>query len=520
MVPNPNFPRERLKELEAENARLRQLLAAHGIDVPRSDGDDEERAQASDGEAEDPHGELDDPLDALLDDFEGLHLNPETGGLVFRGATSIPGQPAMTYESSVPSAWAVPSAAVPSFNLSQEGHARLLDLYFRYLNNFHGFVDESAFRFGMITAGTALSDPNSAYSPFLHLSILALAAHITDDPALHLAHTGPDAAQQQKGRPFLQAAMALLAAELERPRVTTVMALALVMPCLAVSGKVSQSWLFAGLAIRLAQDLGLHVDARPHVERGTLSAQEVQLREAAWWHVYFEDKRVSLYVGRSPTVTEADYSIPLPADPLRNAYIAISNILTRIVGSASEELDSDLQLVAPPAAPPPLVIMLHMLHNVAVILLKRPFLRRHSLDSPELEICISTAQHSAELSSFFDTTYGLTLAPITMSQCLHVPGSVIVTLLSLLPDDSPHRPFLQDALFQIRTNLSTLSRSWGTAAQALHALDASQRSDHSFTSTPRGGAAEQADVWVEDSGQSSFPATDWAAFDVDVALGW
>ena len=45
-----------------------------------------------------------------------------------------------------------------------------------------------------------------------------------------------------------------------------------------------------GMAIRLALDLGLHIDATPYVQKGQMSSEEAQTRSVAFWGCFVADQ--------------------------------------------------------------------------------------------------------------------------------------------------------------------------------------------------------------------------------------
>lgn len=57
---------------------------------------------------------------------------------------------------------------------------------------------------------------------------------------------------------------------------------------------MSQAWLFLGVAIRMAQDLGLHrsVDKFPAVASNLFSPGEKEARNRVWWGCVILDKYV------------------------------------------------------------------------------------------------------------------------------------------------------------------------------------------------------------------------------------
>jgi hypothetical protein len=50
----------------------------------------------------------------------------------------------------------------------------------------------------------------------------------------------------------------------------------------------------AGMAMRLAFDLGLHLDMAPYVERGTILGEDAEARQVTFWAAYMSEQYVDL----------------------------------------------------------------------------------------------------------------------------------------------------------------------------------------------------------------------------------
>lgn len=51
---------------------------------------------------------------------------------------------------------------------------------------------------------------------------------------------------------------------------------------------------FTGMAVRLAVDLGLHLDPEPYVRAGLISQEEGMIRKVIWGGVFTHDRYVVL----------------------------------------------------------------------------------------------------------------------------------------------------------------------------------------------------------------------------------
>ncbi|WVR07769.1 hypothetical protein IAU60_004812 [Kwoniella sp. DSM 27419] len=70
------------------------------------------------------------------------------------------------------------------------------------------------------------------------------------------------------------------------------------------------SWLLAGQAVRVAQDLGLHRST----SRLPLSFAEKQLRSRCWWGIYGLERMMSIALGRPLGVDDLDIDVAYPAE--------------------------------------------------------------------------------------------------------------------------------------------------------------------------------------------------------------
>ncbi|KAL2866650.1 transcription factor domain-containing protein [Aspergillus lucknowensis] len=115
---------------------------------------------------------------------------------------------------------------------------------------------------------------------------------------------------------FADRAKALLEIELDSPCVATVQALAILSCQEGASNRDARGWLYSGMSMRLAFDLGLHLDMTPYVERGDMSAFEADVRRIAFWGSYAADHFWGFYLGRPFRVNAGDITVPKPASGL------------------------------------------------------------------------------------------------------------------------------------------------------------------------------------------------------------
>ncbi|RAH81369.1 Zn(II)2Cys6 transcription factor [Aspergillus japonicus CBS 114.51] len=115
---------------------------------------------------------------------------------------------------------------------------------------------------------------------------------------------------------FADRAKALLEIELDSPCVATVQALVILSSHEGSSNRDARGWLYSGMSMRLAFDLGLHLDMTPYVEKGDISVHEADVRKVAFWGSYTADHFWGFYLGRPFRMSTGDITVPKPASDL------------------------------------------------------------------------------------------------------------------------------------------------------------------------------------------------------------
>ncbi|KAJ3529476.1 hypothetical protein NM208_g9737 [Fusarium decemcellulare] len=100
------------------------------------------------------------------------------------------------------------------------------------------------------------------------------------------------------GEFFANRAKALLDLEIDHPKVATVQSLAILSSYEAAQTRDSRGWLFSGMSIRLALDMGLHLSAASYVENGSMTELEAHARKVTFWACFVTDRMWGLYLGR------------------------------------------------------------------------------------------------------------------------------------------------------------------------------------------------------------------------------
>jgi len=150
-------------------------------------------------------------------------------------------------------------------------------------------------------------------SPLLLLAIFSVAARHT---STHDSAKPPsESAMWTAGDMYLAEAKRLLDSSYSSSRPATCQALLLMGYREIGIGAMAQAWLYIGMAIRMAQDLGLHKSADQWMQGGTslFTPLELQERRRIWYACVIMDKYVSTYMGRPISIFEQDFDTELPS---------------------------------------------------------------------------------------------------------------------------------------------------------------------------------------------------------------
>jgi len=146
-------------------------------------------------------------------------------------------------------------------------------------------------------------------SPLLVNAMLALGCHFT---ALAGAYAVPGESRTKGDHFFAEAKRIILVDdEYEKPRLTTVQALALMSVREAGCGREAKGWVYSGMSFRMAQDIGLNLDTGSVVqEREKMDEHAVDARRITFWGCFLFDKCWSNYLGRLPQIPKNSYNVP------------------------------------------------------------------------------------------------------------------------------------------------------------------------------------------------------------------
>lgn len=153
-------------------------------------------------------------------------------------------------------------------------------------------------------------------------------------------------------------------------------------------GAMAQAWTYIGMAVRMAQDLGLHKSAEKwtSVGRNLFSTAELQERRRIWYGCVVMDKYVSTYIGRPVAIRERDFDTELP------------------IVDDTEEMELWSPHPSPQVLDDPADVPLHKLSPVPGYIL--------SCFNASAKLCTSTSRQSPRVSN----PYLLSFAALILSQ--------------------------------------------------------------------------------------------------------
>ncbi|KAJ5607392.1 hypothetical protein N7537_004011 [Penicillium hordei] len=364
---------------------------------------------------------------------------------------------------------------------------------------------------------------SSSYcSALLVNAILALGCHFSswqgafDDPQ-DLATAGNHFFKEAKR-------LVLENDEHENAKLCTVQAFALMSVREAGCGREGKGWVYSGLSFRMAFDLGLNLDSA-NLGAHSLSDEEIDARRITFWGCYLIDKCWSNYLGRQPQLTSANVNVPkfdvLPQEeielwspytdagvghehtqPSRTRAVALqisklceisSDVLvffyhpTELEHSQPKQSElkklSDVhtrleawktklprELMAKEGQLPQVLVM-HMLYQLQIIHLYRPFLKYTKANTPlpshvsPRKICTQAAATVSKLLRIYKRGYGLKQI---CNIAVYIAHTACTVHLLNLPDKNAQR----DVIHGLK-NLEEMAEGWLCARRTLRILDIS-----------------------------------------------
>jgi hypothetical protein len=147
-------------------------------------------------------------------------------------------------------------------------------------------------------------------TPLLVNAILALGCHFTSSPG---ARENPDDSATAGDHFFREAKRLIMDNdEYEKPKMTTVQALALMSVREAGCGREAKGWVYSGMSFRMACDMGLNIDSSGlgHAADHTIDPEEEDARRITFWGCFLFDKCWSNYLGRLPQLPSSAITVP------------------------------------------------------------------------------------------------------------------------------------------------------------------------------------------------------------------
>ncbi|KAF4420910.1 Nitrogen assimilation transcription factor nit-4 [Colletotrichum fructicola] len=271
--------------------------------------------------AENDEGEDEYPADQPIEGERELarkmgELRLENGSVRFIGGTSnliyvdLGEASSNEPESDTNSANEDPVTSWTRVTKDKELIAHLLNMYFNYHYTYFTTMSKTLFYQDLFKGKHGVNHSNTVYcSPLLVNAILALGSHFTSVPGA----CGTPGDSRTKGDHFFAEAKRLIVEndEYERPKLTTVQALALMSVREAGCGREAKGWVYSGMAFRMAQDLGLNYDdGGTSTDKKNLGEQGVDARRVTFWGCFLFDKAWSNYLGRLPQIPKNSYNVP------------------------------------------------------------------------------------------------------------------------------------------------------------------------------------------------------------------
>ena len=176
--------------------------------------------------------------------------------------------------------------------------SHLLSLFKQHLSSLFPFLDVDLLTKQLDT---------SVGPSFLLNSIAAVSARFSDHPFIALPHLQPS----EFGNVFSAQAKSMLGSMLTVPSRATVAALALLALVGAGNDSESEVWMLMGMATRMSQDLGLHLDSANDAQ---MKSQTCRNDRLLFWSIFLLDCALSFGVGRSVTFNINSITQLLPSD--------------------------------------------------------------------------------------------------------------------------------------------------------------------------------------------------------------
>ncbi|KAK8235896.1 fungal-specific transcription factor domain-containing protein [Phyllosticta capitalensis] len=185
----------------------------------------------------------------------------------------------------------------------------LINMYFVWHYAFFTTLPKNLFYRDFLMGNPPGEDGRKYCTPLLVNAMLALGCHFTALPA---ARANRDDSTTAGDHFFKEAKRIIMENDLhEKPRMTTVQALALMSVREAGCGREAKGWVYSGMSFRMACDLGLNLDSGGLSSgQRSLDDDEEDARRVTFWGCFLFDKCWSNYLGRLPQLPTSLITVP------------------------------------------------------------------------------------------------------------------------------------------------------------------------------------------------------------------
>jgi hypothetical protein len=187
---------------------------------------------------------------------------------------------------------------------------RLVDAYFKFRHPMNAYLHEETFRrrYARLWLSEELGGEGATDNNLAWFGLVDLVFAFGSDYIQVTGRTSVD-----RVRLFKRAQTLIFSGLLQASSIELVQALLLMGQYLHGSLELNNCWTVVGLAIRMAQGLGLHLDAGSF----TSDIIEQEIRKRVWWSCFIIDRILSMKVGRPPTIHDGPgikVDMPLAVD--------------------------------------------------------------------------------------------------------------------------------------------------------------------------------------------------------------
>jgi hypothetical protein len=188
---------------------------------------------------------------------------------------------------------------------------RLVDVYFKFRHPMnYSYLHEETFRrrYTRLWLSEELGGEEATENNLAWFGLVNLIFAFSSDHVQVAGRTSVD-----RARFFKRAKTLVFSGLLQAGSIELVQALLLMGQYLHGSLELNNCWTVVGLAIRMAQGLGLHLEAGNF----TSDIIEQEIRKRVWWSCFIIDRILSMKVGRPPTIHDGPgikVDMPLAVD--------------------------------------------------------------------------------------------------------------------------------------------------------------------------------------------------------------